>query len=869
MDNLIDRKYTKITFNQANDNLKKIMVAKGGQTADVSTASYGSVIREMLAAHTDVNAFWVESAYNNSWLETASTPVAGYIGARSLGYSVRRPIPARAGFIAQLKRSGQYSTVKIIVPKGTTFSVSGNTITAIDDVELVYDRNTDTNNTGLMTIVSGRAILCEGSFNTVSFFSNASQFQEFQILDSGFSNWFGDGDPNFIDDHEMVDRINLFTTVTTDSGLTDNIKPVAGYEDKIYWRISRRGLEDPSLSKTVNDLTTYSDDGNQTLNYTCSVVTANDGLVRIEFGDGVKSAIPYGMIVVKYFSTKGVSGNLVNVAGTKITPSSNNIIISQKNGKESDLTLSDITFSLSTDITGGVDIESLESIKINAPSVFNSFDALGNKVTYARYLGRQSDIKYAIAFGEDILSRYSKGVPDIKYANIVRFSLIKDLYRERDGKYFITDPYEYYVNGFKVNGLMQIWDYDYSQLPNSTYIDEQDKAILYLREKMQYNNVKVYENGDEISISEFVQNYLPKISTSFVPINRFNIGLKPLDMIETGSELYLLMQSLNRKGYLTLGNGQHAYVPPIVHDMDINIDLILRDGANFTDIKTVITNKIYQYLTENTRFATPIYASALKSIIQQLPETAGVNLTFSAIGNGYEDLELDKLTWLSESTKKFVNQSSLDISDPDTFEVLFSFDAKYQKTSGEFSIATPTVVSINISSQEIIRSQIRSYYTQKIAYLSSDGIYKVRANITEKDLNDFVSYVWSIAINEVYASLYSLYKSHGDRGEIKEKISIYHLIESLKTWSFVDGKLSFIDNNYIQNVTENGTLFSYMVYIIEYIKLIRNIINPKVAQQLIDSDGNISKYTSSNEIVQCRVSQSNFTLRIGSEGIKE
>ena len=155
MDNLIDRKYTKITFNQANDNLKKIMVAKGGQTADVSTASYGSVIREMLAAHTDVNAFWAESAYNNSWLETASTPVAGYIGARSLGYSVRRPIPARAGFIAQLKRSGQYSTVKIVVPKGTTFSVSGNTITAIDDVELVYDRNTDTNNTGLMTIVSG------------------------------------------------------------------------------------------------------------------------------------------------------------------------------------------------------------------------------------------------------------------------------------------------------------------------------------------------------------------------------------------------------------------------------------------------------------------------------------------------------------------------------------------------------------------------------------------------------------------------------------------------------------------------------------------------------------------------------------------
>ena len=455
MDNIkpTERKYGKITFAQANEDLKQVMVSKGGQTADVSPASYGSVMREMFAAHADTLGYWTEAAFNNSWLETATSMETGYVGARFLGYSVRRPLPAKAGFALKIKRTGEFSTIKVVVAKGTTFTAGSSRMTAIDDCEFTYDRNDPDYESGIMKLVSGRAVICEGQFTTTQFFSDGTKFQEFLIIDPTFCNWFGDNDPNYIDPDTMDSRISRFTTVTTDASLVDNFTPVFGHEEKIYWRIDRRGLVDPTLNTTINDLNSFKNDGNLTLNYSCLITTANDGRVSLEFGDGIISAIPYGLITVSYFSTRGLVGNAVNIAGTKIKPASTNILISQIDGKESDISLDDITFSLSTDITGGMDIESLESIKKNAPSVYASLDSIGNRSTYLRYLASIADVKYAVAYGEDILDRYSGGIPSLKYSNIVRFSLLKDLYKQREGKYYVTDPSEYYLQDRKSTRL--------------------------------------------------------------------------------------------------------------------------------------------------------------------------------------------------------------------------------------------------------------------------------------------------------------------------------------------------------------------------------------------------------------------------------
>ena len=862
------RKYGNITFSQANDDLKTVMTSKGGALADLSTASYGTVIREMFAAHADVLGFWTESAFNNSWLETATAQEAGYVGARSLGYSVRRPVPAKAGMSLQLTRTGSYSTVKVLVPRGTVFAIAGNKMTAIDDIEFLYDRNLDTAQNGNFTLVSGRSILCEGVFKSTQFFSDGTQFQEFLVLDSTLSNWFGDQDPNFTEPDVMDARINRFTVVTSDSGLVDNFTPVPGHEENVYWRIDRRGLVDPDSSKTINDLSVYSNDGNYTLNYSCLLSTANDGRVKLEFGDGVISAIPYGQITLSYFSTRGSTGNVSNVAGFTLNPEGTAILITQDDGSPSDLTLDDLNFALTTDITGGMDIESLESIQKNAPSVFNTLDSLGNRTSYSRYLNSVSNVKYAIAFGEDILSRYSTGSTNLKYSNLVRFTCLKDLYRQQDGNYYVTDPYEYMLSGYKVNGLLYLWDYDYSELPDSTYIAAQDNAIQSMRERMAYDAVTITRaDGSVLTVDEFISGYLPKLNTSLVPNTVFSTNLRPTDFVVQGSELYDVMSSLNRRGYLTMGGGQHSYIPPTVHDMGMSIALVLYEGSNFSDIKTTVLNAAFAYLRENTAFASPIFASAIESIIQNLPETAGVNVTFKAIDNGYSALDLTSLTWLGQSTQKFVDNAGLTLAG---FDMNFAMNAYYSLTDGSISpVVDTTPVSIMVGDQSTISAQIAEYYTSNLAYLSSNGDYLIKTNVTEKDLVAFCSYIWSIAINAVYSSLYNQYLAYASSGDIKNKTKIMNLIETVKTWNFVNGAIDFVDNDFIKGLSETtSNLYNYINYTINYIKLVRDIIKPVIAGNLIDSAGNVTKYSNSHEIVQFHVSASDFSITYGTENYR-
>ena len=456
------RKYTHINFEQSVEDLSTILRAKEGALADLGESSYGKTLIELFSANSDMIASWGEAIFADTFLETATSPEAIYLGARNLGYSVRRPVPAKAGYGISLKRTGVYPTVKVSIPRGTQFTISSITMTAIDDCEYSYSRNDPNFEDGLMKLTSGRAVLAEGNFSTTDFFSDGTQNQEFIIGDQFFSDYFGFGDPNYSDADSFSKREQYFTTVSTDASLIDNFNPSDAVDDKIFWRISRRGFQDPTLVGNVNDIDDFIDSSNKTINYSAIIDTGNDGRARLSFSDGVKSSIPFGRITVSYFSTLGEDGNLLNVAGSNLVTDTTNILITQADGSESDLLLADLNIALVTDVRGGLNIEAKESIKKNASQIYNSLDSLGNRSSYKTFLSRYSDIKYANAYGEDILTRvkskgYGKQGPDIKYANIVRFSVLKDLYREKDGSYYPTDPFEYFIEGYKVNGLVYVW----------------------------------------------------------------------------------------------------------------------------------------------------------------------------------------------------------------------------------------------------------------------------------------------------------------------------------------------------------------------------------------------------------------------------
>lgn len=878
-----NRKYTQTTYEQVVTDLQNILRAKEGPLADLGESSYGKTLIELFAANSDLMANWGESSFANAFLETATSHSSIYLGARGVGYSVRRPIPAKAGFGISLKRTGVFPSVKVNIPRGTQFTLAGSTLTAMDDVEFTYDRSDSDYENGLMKLTSGRAVLAEGVFKSIDFFSDGSQNQDFIVPDTQFSDYFGFGDPNYSSPDTFSLRQSYFTTVTSDASLLDNFDPEKAINDKVYWRISRRGFQDPLIETNVNDLDSFISSENRTLNYSVIIQTANDGRAQLKFSDGVKSAIPFGRITVSYFSTQGEAGNLLNVAGSTLNTNTTNILITQADGSESDIILADLNLAITTDVRGGINIESAESIVANAPQIYNSLDSLGSRPSYLTYLRRYADIKYANAYGEDILTRthskeYNVSKPNIKYANIVRFTVLKDLYRNNNGAYYPTDPFEYYIEGYKVNGLAYIWQYDYQDLPRVEYSRASEVKLVAVQSSIQEmiaNQTLVASFRDPVTgvlvpitnSSQLISLCTPSqdVNGVLIPSSIFSANLEPTDFAEVGSELDLMLRSLNTRGYLTLGGGQHMYVPPIVHDFTVVADVILFRGMNFSDIKSRIRSDIYAYLKENTEFAKPIFRSKIESLIQKYPEVAGVNLTLKAKSNNYEGLDLTKLTWLGDDTSQFINQSGLEF---DGFDITLNYDYKYEKISGLVGKETDKSVTFTIGSQREIASAISEYYKEYIAYYNaSTGKYLPKKNLTEETINKFTSYIWARMINEMYVPIFEKYKVERSNGDALEANALYNVIESLKGWYFDEGALAFKETNTILNMNEdNGKLlFNYFVYTLEYIKLIRNILKPIVARKLVDEYGNITQYTNENEVIQFNISSEDINIIVESD----
>lgn len=933
-----DRKYSLINSDQVIPQFGQILKAKQGSIADFGNSSYGRTLIELWGAHNDLNASWIESAFRDSFLETAQNIGPVFAAARTLGYSVRRPVPARAGFGIALKRTGAKSTVKVIIPKNTQFSISGVNLLTIDDVEFTSDRNSPDFNSGIMTLVSGRAIVIESVVRTQQFFSDGTQFQQFNLTDSTFSDWYGAGDPNYIEPNAMVNRLNMFTVLTSDSGLLDNPVTIPGYEDTIFWRISRRGLYDPYLDNPTLTTEVLLTDTNKTSNFTVLVETANDGTVNISFGDGVLSAVPFGLINITYLSTKGESGNLLNVAGNNLNTSATDIIITQLNGQESDLTLDDLNIALTTDIRGGLDIESVQSIQKNASKVYASLDSLGSSNTYKLFLSKQFDIRYVNAFGEDIISKPSYNKFNIKYSNVVRYTLLRDLYRVKDGNYYTTDPLEYMVDGYKVNGILYTWEYDYTALPApsdvvqsniniatvQTNIDNDNLLMIQLNPNQNLfstiqtatggssntiilsssaSTVDEFYNGytililsgvgsgqfatvlsydgttqtatltsnwttlptsasvisiyNELTSSQFTAGYIPKL-TSLVPSSIFNAHLGPKDFITTGSDLDNINDALNRRGYLTLENDNHVYFPPTVHSMGMTIDVILLEGSVFSDIKTSIIQAIYAYLKEYTDFESPIYRSKIESLIQTMPEVAGLNLAFVPQSNPYTGMNLDQLLWLGSQTSQLIRQDT-SVLNLNNIQVSFLF--------GYPTPTNPQDITINIPGSAILEVQnlILNYYITKLSSVDSSGNRNPSTNVSEEQITQFCSYVWSNMLNTVFSALNTLYMNYVNNGDLLNQNLMFNLIESIRGWYFSNGAVLFNDTVNVTNLHEGttSTLFQYFTYTIEYIKLIRDIFATIKAGNLIDTDGNITNYSNSNEIVQFTITSDDINLTLG------
>lgn len=862
MSNALDqRKYAKISFEAVREHLVAIMKAKGGNLADASESSYGRLMTDLFSGTADLMGYYAESSFMSAFLEPSSTSTPSiYANARMLGYSVRRPVPAKAGIGIAATKTGKYNSIRVRIPKGTEFTIGGLTLTAMDDMEFYYNRNTDPANTGLMTLVSGKAVVAEGQFKTETLVSTGKQNQIHVVNDTTFSDYFGDNDPNFDDDGNVAHRAAAFTTVTSDATLMDNVDPSVVVNDKLYWRVSRRGLIDPAKENVLNDIEKFvAGQDNYTDNYTVEITTANDGNVQLKFGDGLNSAIPYGLINVTYFSTLGEGGNLLDVAGTVLATSDSKIVITQGDGTESDITLEDLNIALTTDIRSGLDIQSIESIKADAPYIFNSLDKLVNRMSYKIFLRRYADVKYATAFGEDILNtKLLNGSIDVKFMNQIRFSVLKSLYRKKDKNYYPTTSNEYFLDGCKINGLMYTWLYDYGELSKQGL----DAGHWAMAERVNkeidsvFDGVVCYKTSDGyVDVSAKVKQAIRKaVMPSDIPMDYqvYSAKLSPLDFVETGSELYNVMTALNQRGMVTLGGGYHNYVYPSVHEMQCHLDITLYRGNNFTDVKERVQNIIYKYLSDNTEFASPIYRSRIEALVHNLTEVEGVDVTFAPVVNQYNALDVGQLPWLGSVTSEFIAPGSVTI-DP--------FDFTLQYTLVESNVKTTTTRTFTMPNQSTIQNLIADYCSTMISnHLET---------VTDLEIDRFVAYIWSQVMQQIYTPIADQIDTATAQGDIETVRSLRALIDAIKGWELGPDSLTFKDTDTITSMSEvNGnTLYDYLKYGLNYIKLIRNVLAYYVTKSLIDDNGNITNYTNDNEIVQIVVPVDEIDLTVSLDSV--
>ena len=862
MSNALDqRKYAKISFEAVREHLVAIMKAKGGNLADASESSYGRLMTDLFSGTADLMGYYAESSFMNTFLEPSSTSTPSiYANARMLGYSVRRPVPAKAGIGIAATKTGKYNSIRVRIPKGTEFTIGGLTLTAMDDMEFYYNRNTDPANTGLMTLVSGKAVVAEGQFKTETLVSTGKQNQIHVVNDTTFSDYFGDNDPNFDDDGNVAHRAAAFTTVTSDATLMDNVDPSVVVNDKLYWRVSRRGLIDPAKENVLNDIEKFvAGQDNYTDNYTVEITTANDGNVQLKFGDGLNSAIPYGLINVTYFSTLGEGGNLLDVAGTVLATSDSKIVITQGDGTESDITLEDLNIALTTDIRSGLDIQSIESIKADAPYIFNSLDKLVNRMSYKIFLRRYADVKYATAFGEDILNtKLLNGSIDVKFMNQIRFSVLKSLYRKKDKNYYPTTSNEYFLDGCKINGLMYTWLYDYGELSKQGL----DSGHWAMAERVNkeidsvFDGVVCYKTSEGyVDVSAKVKQAIRKaVMPSDIPMDYqvYSAKLSPLDFVETGSELYNVMTALNQRGMVTLGGGYHNYVYPSVHEMQCHLDITLYRGNNFTDVKERVQNIIYKYLSDNTEFASPIYRSRIEALVHNLTEVEGVDVTFAPVVNQYNALDVAQLPWLGSVTSEFIAPGSVTI-DP--------FDFTLQYTLVESNVKTTTTRTFTMPNQSTIQNLIADYCSTMISsHLET---------VTDLEIDRFVAYIWSQVMQQIYTPIADQIDTATAQGDIETVRSLRALIDAIKGWELGPDSLTFKDTDTITSMSEvNGnTLYDYLKYGLNYIKLIRNVLAYYVTKSLIDENGNITNYTNDNEIVQIVVPVDEIDLTVSLDSV--
>lgn len=428
---------------------------------------------EIFAGTTDIANYYIQRRAEECYFDTAQLKSSVISLSRQLGYVVTRQQPAKMKMkiILEGDFTGMFDTTpgadnKIQIPYYSKFTIDGKDFVLIDTMtynitESVLSKMATQTTNFKMEIVKDSfdndIMLAQGQIKEKVIIGNTnpqvgSNFQIYKIEDKEFSDIFGDKDYF----HNPVTKVYV-----------GNQK-----DSTTEYSIDRRSLINWE-SLASNDLSEASK--------ICVIRTSPDEGVEILFGDGgfaAKGALTReDNIYIQYLSTKGKSANKIGVIANKINYSG-----SIYTNRGVDIS-SKVSFEAYSNITGGADLEDIDSIKYSAPKIYYSLDRLVTKDDYINYLKTLKspiEVKNAIAWGEQE-ERDKNGVfADIKMFNVGFFSVIGSLYN-LDGNVYNSKS-----KGDNLDSIVLDLDYDPDEIQIQSYFN------VYTRQA-QANQLKQYD----------------------------------------------------------------------------------------------------------------------------------------------------------------------------------------------------------------------------------------------------------------------------------------------------------------------------------------------------------------------------------------
>jgi hypothetical protein len=625
--------YTDLTYDdimtKVNEKFNSDPKFKNFQESDV-----GKMMIEMFAGMTDILNYNIERTAQESYFSTLTRYRSAVKHANDMSYDIQRATPAKASIkiridgtsalignrdISNNSDESFFKSRLFKLPKNTTLAYEGSKFILTD--ELVYEFSLKE----LRDLSAGNSIIIETTGigmqeKTISILQAESKmielkgtdfkdnfdstgegniFQRYVINDVEFSNFYGEHDP-----------YNSSTVVaigeTYESAIAKNTHTIhrqsliTGKEIESRSLAKAKYYKNDYKSRTIqesNELYYEDNISNTIFNKNVWIKTSaevNDAKgIELKFGDGV--TLSKGLsntkesLYVVYLATTGSKGNKYGVIGEQIQITKIPTAPWTQYLK--------VTPILTSNVLGGSDIESLESIKNRAPGMFQTFNRLVTKkdyVSFLRTLTSPIDVKNAIAWGEQdelVSAGFLNGIDEseIEYRsisklfNVVLYTVIGSLYEEQDGVYRPkTNMYNAMLDSYSSNVIYPSQNYI------SVLAQKQVVKQLKLDNKLLEGSIPIEHFKYEIS-NDPVSDSIGSSFTNFMS----NVGIRHnMDMdvsnIITDTNAYEMNTQVVTVPYnlvVTLTNPTASLVTPITLDINtfLGKNLNLKETFDFTE----------------------------------------------------------------------------------------------------------------------------------------------------------------------------------------------------------------------------------------------------------------------------------------------